>query len=70
MKESAIMDDYSLFLASNGYYQHLAMNDWVSATKRIENFDTYGLAIVDFHYPETTHLNLQGQMAFTIVLIK
>ncbi len=37
-----------------------AMNDWVSATKRVENFDTYGLAIVDFHYPETTHLNLQG----------
>ncbi|SUK82518.1 ring-cleavage extradiol dioxygenase [Staphylococcus aureus] len=44
------MDDYSIFLASNGYYQHLAMNDWVSATKRVENFDTYGLAIVDFHY--------------------
>ena len=36
------------------------MNDWVSATKRVENFDTYGLAIVDFHYLETTHLNLQG----------
>ncbi|XBU29982.1 hypothetical protein UXR52_05705 [Staphylococcus aureus] len=22
--------------------------------------ETFGLAIVDFHYPETTHLNLQG----------
>lgn len=60
LEQSAYMDDYSIFLASNGYYQHLAMNDWVSATKRVENFDTYGLAIVDFHYPETTHLNLQG----------
>ena len=63
------MDDYSIFLASNGYYQHLAMNDWVSATKRVENFDTYGLAIVDFHYLETTHLNLQGRMVSIIALI-
>ncbi len=60
LEQSAYMDDYSIFLASNGYYQHLAMNDWVSATKRVENFDTYGLAIIRLHYPETTHLNLQG----------
>ncbi|MBO1200018.1 VOC family protein [Staphylococcus simiae] len=57
---AAYMDDFSLFLASQGYHQHLAMNQWMSATKRIDNFNSYGLAIVDFHYPETTHLNLQG----------
>ena len=37
--------------------------------RNVENFDTYGLAIVDFHYPETTHLNLQGPMVSIIALI-
>lgn len=57
---SGYMDDFSLFLASNHYYQHLAMNQWLSSTKRVETFDSYGLAVIDFYYPETTHLNIKG----------
>jgi catechol-2,3-dioxygenase len=50
------MDYYSIFLASNGYYQHLAMNDWVSATKRVENFDTYNR-----YHPDLVNLNVLFQ---------
>lgn len=60
LEESAYMDDYSLFLASNHYYNHLAMNQWLSGTKRVDNENTYGLAMIDFHYPETTHKDLKG----------
>ena len=54
------MDDYSLFLSSNEYYNHLAVNQWLSATKRVDNEHTYGLAMIDFHYTKTTHKNLKG----------
>lgn len=60
LEESAYMDDYSLFLSSNEYYNHLAVNQWLSATKRVDNEHTYGLAMIDFHYPKTTHKNLKG----------
>ena len=30
------------------------MNQWLSGTKRVDNENTYGLAMIDFHYPETT----------------
>ncbi len=51
------MDDYSIFLASNGYYQHLAMNDWVS--ERVENFDTMDQQLLTFIILKRTS-NLQG----------
>ncbi len=60
LEESAYIDDFSLFLSSNHYYNHLAMNQWLSGTKRVDNENTYGLALIDFHYPESTHLNLKG----------
>lgn len=60
LEELAYMDDFSLFLSSNNYYNHLAVNQWLSGTKRIDNENTYGLALIDFHYPESTHINLKG----------
>lgn len=60
LEESAYMDDYSLFLSSQHYHHHLALNQWISGTKRVDNAHSYGLALVDFHYPETTHLNIKG----------
>lgn len=60
LEESAHMDDYSLFLASNYYYNHLAINQWLSSIKRVDNENTYGLAMIDFHYPQTAHKSLKG----------
>lgn len=34
------------------------MNDWVLVMKCVENFDMYGLVIVDFYYFEIIYLNL------------
>jgi catechol-2,3-dioxygenase len=41
-------------------HHHLALNQWISGTKRVDNAHSYGLALVDFHYQETTHLNIKG----------
>ncbi|MDU3989246.1 MAG: VOC family protein [Staphylococcus sp.] len=57
---SAYLDDESFYLASEQYYCHLSMNQWNSKIKRIDNEHTYGLSIVDFHYPETHHINIKG----------
>ena len=45
------------------------MNQWNSKIKRIDNEHTYGLSIVDFHYPETHHINIKGQMVSSLDLI-
>ena len=57
---SSLETDSAVYLASNGYHQHLVVNNWLSSVKRIENHRTYGLACVDFHFPETTHKLLAG----------
>ena len=64
------MDDYSLFLSSNDYYNHLAVNQWLSATKRVDNEHTYGLAMIDFHYPKQHIKILKDLMVFILDLIE
>ena len=54
------MDDFSLFLSSNNYYNHLAVNHWLSGSIRIDIEFNYGLELIDFLYPESTHINLKG----------
>lgn len=60
LETSSLETDGAFYLSSNGYHQHLVVNNWLSSIKRIENNRTYGLAIIDFHYPETTHKLLTG----------
>lgn len=60
LEESSFVNKSSLFMSSNGYHHTLAVNHWMSSMQRMENDDTYGLTLVDFHYPETTHTWLKG----------
>ncbi|UDI78490.1 VOC family protein [Staphylococcus taiwanensis] len=60
LEQSAYLDKFSLYLSSSHYYHHLAVNQWLSSTKRIENEKSYGLALIDFYYPETTHIDING----------
>lgn len=60
LKKSAQLDKMSLFLASQYYHHHIALNHWISRVKRVDNEHTYGLALIDFYYPEITHLWLKG----------
>lgn len=41
---SAYLDQFSLYMSSNQYHHHLAVNQWLSSTKRVMNNVTYGLA--------------------------
>ena len=38
----------------------MAVNQWLSSTKRVMNNVTYGLALIDYYYPETTHIDVKG----------
>lgn len=60
LEASSLETNTALYLSSNGYHQHIVVNNWFSRIKRIENHKTYGLACVDYHYPETTHKNITG----------
>lgn len=60
LEESSYVNKSSLFMASGGYHHHLAVNHWMSSMKRMESEHTYGLALVDYHYPETSHKWLKG----------
>ncbi|WP_436860741.1 VOC family protein [Staphylococcus caeli] len=60
LESSSIETNHALYLSSNGYHQHIVVNNWYSSIKRIENETTYGLACIDYHYPETTHKQLTG----------
>ena len=64
--EESLYRRFLIILSSNHYYNHLAMNQWLSGTKRVDNENTYGLALIDFHYPESTHLNLKGPDGFVL----
>ena len=57
---SAYLDQFSLYMSSNQYHHHLAVNQWLSSTKRVMNNVTYGLALIDYYYPETTHIDVKG----------
>ncbi|MEP9851695.1 VOC family protein [Staphylococcus aureus] len=60
LETSSLETDGAFYLSSNGYHQHLVVNNWLSSIKRIENDRTYGLTMIDFHYPESTHKLLTG----------
>ncbi|RIL73037.1 VOC family protein [Staphylococcus devriesei] len=60
LQPSAYLDKFSLYLASSHYHHHLALNQWLSSTKRMENENSYGLALINYYYPETTHINING----------
>lgn len=60
LEPSALETNHSVYLSSNGYHQHIVVNNWYSSIKRIENERTYGLACVDYHYPESTHKRITG----------
>lgn len=60
LESSSIETNHAFYLSSNGYHQHIVVNNWYSSIKRIENETTYGLACIDYHYPETTHKQLTG----------
>ena len=71
---SAYLDDESFYLASEHYYCHLSMNQWNSKIKRIDNDNTYGFSLVDFHYPETHHITSNGpegiQFRFNLIEVE
>lgn len=60
LETSAYLDKFSLYMSSNQYHHHLAINQWLSSTKRVMNPITYGLALIDYYYPETTHIDVNG----------
>lgn len=60
LEPSAYLDQFSLYMSSNQYYHHLAVNQWLSSTKRVMNNVTYGLALIDYYYPETKHIDVKG----------
>lgn len=60
LEESSYVNKTSLFMSTGGYHHNLAVNHWMSSMQRMESDDTYGLALVDYHYPATTHKWLKG----------
>ncbi|RBA04476.1 VOC family protein [Staphylococcus arlettae] len=50
----------ALYFENSNQQQHLVLNNWNSHIKRMNNEQTYGLACIDMHNPQTTHKQLQG----------
>ena len=56
---SAYLDQFHLYVFKS-IHHHLVVNQWLSSTKRVMNNVTYGLALIDYYYPETTHIDVKG----------
>lgn len=58
----------ALFMSTNNYHHHIAVNTWQSNKKRIDKDQSLGLTHIDIYKPNTTHKNLTSPEGVAVTL--